>query len=486
MNNALFSKLMVSFNSNRYVVIENKKCWTYSDFKRWTGFAMNYFISNNNKRVMLVLPQGFVAYALIFGAYLAKATFCPANIKNPPERNAYMAQIFEPDIIISDIQLGNIENMFNVISSKKFFEGVDGSDIFNVQNEAASSDIAYVIFTSGSTGLPKGVMVSRGALDSFLAYCVAAWGVTEEDIFGQYSNLSFDLSIADIFVSIICGATLVPIVSDGEKLMPGKMIKKHKITFWHSVPSVVDLLDRAKDLNEKSLSSLRTISFCGEKLFQSQLEKLFQCKKDLVIFNTYGPTETTIFCTLQKLTVSNYKSFADRTISIGKAIDGILLDICDVDENGIGELYISGINVSLGYLGDVSLTNKVFNEITINGNIIRKYKTGDFVYKKDGNLYFYGRKDSQIKKMGYRVDLSEIDYWLREYGCPAVSTVFVGNKIVSFIEGNAYQVDSIIDFLENKLPEYYLPQQIVMLDKLPLNLSGKIDNVKMVKEIVEI
>lgn len=84
------------------------------------------------------------------------------------------------------------------------------------------------------------------------------------------------------------------------------------------------------------------------------------------------------------------------------------------------------------------------------------------------------------------MDLSEIDYWLREYGCPAVSTVLVGTKIVSFIEGKAYQVDSIIDFLKTKLPEYFLPQQIVTLDKLPLNLSGKIDNVKMVKEIVEI
>lgn len=173
-------------------------------------------------------------------------------------------------------------------------------------------------------------------------------------------------------------------------------------------------------------------------------------------------------------------------MAIGNAIDGMVLDICDIDENGIGELYISGINVSLGYLNDISLTNTVFSEEVINGNVVRKYKTGDFIYKKDENIYFYGRKDSQIKKMGHRVDLSEVDYWLREYGCSAVSTVIIGTKIISFIESKEYQADSILNYLKTKLPEYYLPQRIVILDKLPFNLSGKIDNMKMKEEIVEL
>lgn len=477
---------MTNLNSEKCAVIEREKRWNYSDFKCYTAFAMNYFLSNKYKRVMIVLPQGFDAYALIWGAYLAKITFCPVNEKNPPERKAYFAQAFKPDIIISDSPLEVAENMFKVVSSTNFFEGVDEFDMLNIQNDTTSSNLAYVIFTSGSTGLPKGVMINWEALDSFVEYCVATWEVTKEDVFGQYSNLGFDLSIADIFVSIICGATLVPIVSDSEKLMPGKMIKKHKITFWHSVPSVVDLLDRAKDLNESTLSSLRTISFCGEKLFQSHLDKLFQSKKDLIVFNTYGPTETTIFCSLQKITISNYKLFADKTMAIGNAINGMVLDICDVDENGVGELYISGINVSLGYLNDVSLTNTVFSEEIIDGNVVRKYKTGDFMYKKDENIYFYGRKDSQIKKMGHRVDLSEVDYWLREYGCSAVSTVVIDTKIVSFVESEEYQADSILNYLKTKLPEYYLPQRIVTLDKLPFNLSGKIDNMKMKEEIIEI
>lgn len=477
---------MASLNSEKCAVIEREKRWNYSDFKCRVAFAMNYFLSNKYKRVMIVLPQGFNAYTLIWGAYLAKVTFCPVNEKNPPERKAYFAQAFKPDIIISDSPLKEVENMFKIVSSTNFFKGIDEFDMLNIQNNAVSSNLAYVIFTSGSTGLPKGVMISWEAIDNFVEYCVATWEVTEEDVFGQYSNIGFDLSIADIFVSIICGATLVPIASDSEKLMPGKMIKKHKITFWHSVPSVVDLLDRAKDLNENTLSSLRAISFCGEKLFQSHLDKLFLRKRDLIVFNTYGPTETTIFCTLQKITISNYKLFADKTMAIGNAIDGMVLDICDIDENGIGELYISGINVSLGYLNDISLTNTVFSEEVINGNVVRKYKTGDFIYKKDENIYFYGRKDSQIKKMGHRVDLSEVDYWLREYGCSAVSTVIIGTKIISFIESKEYQADSILNYLKTKLPEYYLPQRIVILDKLPFNLSGKIDNMKMKEEIVEL
>ncbi len=146
--------------------------------------------------------------------------------------------------------------------------------------------------------------------------------MTENDRWGQFSNLGFGLCLPDIFPAILNGAALVPIASPGEKLFPGKMIKRHGITFWNSVPSVVDLMDKAGHLTPAYLETLRKISFCGERLFPTRVEKLLAVNPDLIIYNTYGPTEITIFCTAKKIDIHTYKNYSHKTMSIGKPMPG--------------------------------------------------------------------------------------------------------------------------------------------------------------------
>lgn len=468
-----------TFESEGIAVIENNKKWSYSEFKKYVLTAKAYFERNKISKVMICLPQGFFAYTVIWGAYLAGITFCPINILSPRDRIKFYKDVFQPDSIIHE---KGFQDIHLEISSKvvdDIFCSITSNVIDTNFNINSPNEIAYVIFTSGSTGIPKGVMIKRKALNNFLLWTTKAWGITDNDVYGQFSNLGFDLSIADIFTAVLCGATLVPISSIGEKLLPGKMIQKHKITFWHSVPSVVDLLEKSNHINLKILNTLKKISFCGERLFPKQLEKLFDVKPDLIVFNTYGPTEITIFCTFVRLSINNYKKYSISTIAIGDTIPGwnILLDKI---EDGVGEIVVAGENIAFGYL--MNSDNKSFSKVSLNGTDMEGYYTGDFATYEDNKLYFMGRKDSQIKHKGYRIDLSEIDFWMREFGCSASITTYINGKIISFVIIKNFREKEMRKFLESKLPEYSLPHKIYNELNFPLNGSGKINIIELVKE----
>jgi D-alanine--poly(phosphoribitol) ligase subunit 1 len=472
--------LKKSFLYDNFSVLEEGRKWKYSEFWTHAFAAMNYFVSNNIKRATICLPQSFYSYAIIWGAYLSHTIFCPVNVKNPIDRILYFNNVFESDVFISDTKFD--DKRISAVPSKEVFLFSDELNS-TPPSIAHKSNLAYVIFTSGSTGLPKGVKISRESLESFLLFTIKAWDITKDDVVGQYSSIGFDLSIADIFVSILCGATLVPF-SDSEKLMPGKTIRKYGITFWHSVPSAIDLIDRANQINNEMLGSLRKASFCGEQLYKSQLDKLFTAKPDLIVFNTYGPTEATVFCSLVKLNSENYKEFSNKTVTIGDAIDGMRIELVGM-ENGIGEICISGRNVSLGYLGASTKEESPFFFTEIDGLRSPCYYTGDYAYYENNHLFFQGRKDGQIKRMGNRIDLSEIDYWIRELGCSSSCTVAVAQIITSFVETNTLTEDDVLYHLRNKLPNYYIPQRVIIKKKLPLNSSGKIDRNKLFQEALQ-
>ncbi|WP_421940332.1 AMP-binding protein [Pedobacter sp.] len=478
----LIKILQTHYENNGTAVTEKSNSYSYSEFLNHCLYAREYFVKHNINKVLITAPQGFYAYTLIWAAYLAGTTFCPVNVGLPEDRKAYFIKQFEPDLII-DTEIPDTDISERLTTPKSFFENV--SNVlphfeFDVRNVDST---AYVIFTSGSTGLPKGVMIPRKSLNNFIGFCIQEFNASSNDIWGQYSNLGFDISLLDIFTGIISGAAVIPFPGTAEKLLPGKIIKDKKITIWHSVPSAIDLMLKTNHINKEILGTVKTMIFGGERLFPSQVQLLFDANPELLIYNFYGPTEATIYATYQKLTKNDYLQYCTSTVSIGKPLPNYELMLQDKEEQQ-RELIILGDCIGSGYLGIKSNTETAaFKEISVNEVKKWSYSTGDYVEYIDNNLYYGCRKDSQIKIKGNRIDLSEIDYALREYGCITNITTCIGDKIISFVVLKDFSEASLQNYLKQKLPAYYIPNLIINKPGLPFNNSGKIDLKQLLSEL---
>lgn len=464
-------------------VINNNVSYSYQEFGNAVLSFKEYYTANQIQRVMICLPQSFLAYAAIIAAYLAHTTFCPIDVDAPLLRKKYFIDTYMPELILTEANMDipvstNIEiidvdafwNEYRNVASKNSDCKKDG--LIQVNN------IAYVIFTSGSTGVPKGVMVSRTVLENFVEFGLKEYSITNNDIWGQFSKLSFDLSTFDIFVAIAGGATLVPIATKGSKLLPARMIDKYKITYWHSVPSVIDLIN-FNALSANSLQSLRIMNFAGEALYPETVRRLFEKNSKMAIYNVFGHTETT-FAMYQKLNIDNYQDFFESTVSIGETIPNYTVTLQNVAE-GIGEIVISGL-IAEGYIGEEHSDAFICQEI--NGKVQKSFVSGDYGYYSNGHLYFWGRTDTQIKHRGNRIDLNEIDNAFRSFGYFSKTLYFEG-QILSFITTTNNEVDVIMDQLRTVLPDYYIPQKIYELQQMPINSSNKIDKNSLLKILQE-
>jgi acyl-coenzyme A synthetase/AMP-(fatty) acid ligase len=265
-----------------------------------------------------------------------------------------------------------------------------------------------------------------------------------------------------------------------KKNRPAGVVEKEKITIWHSIPSAVEFMI----INEKSkiydFSSLRLMSFCGEPLRKHQVEFLLGKQNSLTIFNTYGPTEGTLFCTWQELNLKNYLSFCEFTMSIGKALPGWTLKLADIPNHDEKEIIIHGDYIAKGYLGE--LANTKFHQIDINGEIERAFETGDLVNEKNGSLYFIGRKDRQVQIKGSRVELDEIDFRINEFLNKTSVTLVRKDSLCSFIESEE-PVDEVAlrDFLKKKLEAYKIPNAFYIIREIPRNQNQKVDNTSLLK-----
>lgn len=475
-------QILANLEMDKIFVLEGTNNWTYKDCKRNILCLNEYLIKNELRKVLICLNQGFVAYSCVIGSYLSGATFCCINTNDPLARKLYFVSNFEPDIIICNHEdaLNESSIATPTITPQQLFgknQVIDSPSSISHHN----NEIAYVLYTSGTTGLPKGVKIRRKSINDLVNWAGPVFNITKKDVCSQFASLSFDMSIFDIFTSVSAGATLVPFASLTDKLFPGKLIKKHGITFWNSVPSVIDILAKGNQLNSETLMSLRTMKFGGDKVYPSQLENLFGAIENLRIIITYGPTEATIFCTYLQVQKSDYLEFADNIMAIGRPISGANIFL-DKTDDGVGEIVVYGECVGDGYIaGEKRL--QAFKRVNINGKSERAYFTGDYGRFKDGVLYFLGRKDSQIKINGNRVDLSEIDYTARLMGCDSTYTIFYKGKIILFYESSKYTIREVENFLNEKLPTHFRPSIILKKDIIPKTANDKFDRIQLIAEI---
>lgn len=459
----------------RIAVIEGERKISYAEFLSLINQFSHSLTKNcSNPRVIIDLKQGIESYALIIATLNVAGTYCPLNPDAPIDRKKQIVNEFVPDFIIveNDQIKSGLNSEKTLIVSELLNDPFDGNEITVSYNP---EDIIYVIYTSGSTGMPKGVKICRKALNKFLEWSIPTYGANENDIWGQFSYLSFDLSIVDIFTCLCSGATLLAMPDMTSKLIPTNAIQKHQITIWHSVPSAVDFMIERSKKKPIDITSLRLMTFCGEPLLKRHLDFLFDKNPDISIYNTYGPTEGTLFCSWQKFEKENYENFCNPTLSIGVPITGWNFKLNPLDDDPEAfEIIIYGDYIGRGYLGHVKDSKFIIENI--DRTEINAFQTGDIVIKKDNHLYYSSRIDRQIKVNGYRIEPDEIDLKITEFLNKPSVTILHQNFLYSLIETEEnFDEDQLKDFLFKKIEPYKIPRSFIKIDKFPRSINAKID-----------
>lgn len=465
----------------RIAVIDRDRDITYSDFLLLVN-SLSHQLKSNSK-VVIDLEQGAEAYALIVAVLNVGGTYCPLSPAAPLERKKQIINEFSPDLIIvsSEEKVSEL-NPIKAISLASLLANTNETDVSVAYD---GEDIIYIIYTSGSTGVPKGVKICRKALNKFLEWSIPTYGANENDVWGQFSFLSFDLSIVDIFTCLCSGATLYAMNEiQAKTYRPDRLIENVKITIWHSVPSAVEFMIKNSKSKSCDFSSLKLMSFCGEPLKKHQVEFLLEKNNALRIFNTYGPTEGTLFCTWQELDAVNYLDYSHHSMSIGKAIPGWNLQLNPVEEFEEKEITIYGDYIGKGYLGNVADTK--FKTIDVDSKSVESFETGDLVKEVNGNLYFSCRKDRQVKIKGYRVELDEIDFRINEF-LKMTSVTIVNNEILyAFIEtSNGINDSELRNHLKTVLEEYKIPHRFYSISEIPRSQNQKVDVAALKEKVNE-
>ncbi len=360
---------------------------------------------------------------------------------------------------------------------------------------ASPESIAYLLFTSGSTGIPKGVKVTHRNVVHFVDYIADLYGIREDDRFSQTFDMTFDLSAFDMFVAWSRGAC-VSCPPRNLLMNPGRFIHTRQLTVWFSVPSTAAFMKRLGVLKPNSYPSLRWSLFCGEPLPADSARAFSEAAPNSIVENLYGPTELTIACTRYRFDPERSPAECERGIvPIGGAFPGMQALVVDerlreVPVDGEGELILAGPQVSAGYWNDAQKTADAF--VVPPGREEVYYRTGDRVRRPRNAepLRYLGRMDHQIKVLGHRVELGEVEAALREVtgetavvalGWPLSESGAEG--VVAFVARDTLQVEETRAALARRLPGYMVPREIRLVAALPLNPNGKVDRNRLLDEL---
>ena len=458
--------------------------------------AVGSFVAQNSaaRRPIAVLAEKSCnVVAAFMGAAKAGCYYVPLDPKHPAARLNTVLETLQPGIVLMDQAGARISNNLALDSSVLL---VTLEEVLQTpcnalllekrQGEAADIDPLYAIFTSGSTGKPKGVLVNHRSVIDFIEEFCDAFSFDETDVFGNQAPFDFDVSVKDIYSGLRCGAR-VELLEKSLFSFPTRLVSRldeRNVTTLVWAVSALVIVSTVNALAEQKPNNLRSIMFSGEAMPIKHLQYWRNYYPQARFVNLYGPTEITCNCTYYEIHPEDaFKE--DNALPMGGAFKNERVFLLDEDDhlvqepNVFGEVCVSGTCVALGYLNDPQRTEAVFCQNPLNTSwkeII--YRTGDLAcYDEAGLLYFRGRKDFQIKHMGHRIELQEIEMHIHAVdGVDRCCCVFFkeAEKIVAFYEGSA-EAKQIIGELRKVVPTYMIPQQFQQMDKLPITPNGKID-----------
>ena len=423
-------------------------------------------VGDNDKIWGVALHDDLNTYASIFALWMEGKAYVPLHPSWPEDRI---------ESIKTQVGISNILDQCDAL--------YDG-DLLGDWSEASGDDLAYILFTSGSTGVPKGVQISRRNISAFMdSFWQTDIDITPEDRCMQVFDLTFDVSVQSYLVALTRGACVYTVPYGQVKyLYAASLIQEQRITFGAMAPSMLTYL--RPYFEEFDASSMKACILTAEACPVDLMEAWYGCAKNTEIYDFYGPTEATIYCTYYKLKRGGKNLSLNGIISIGKPLANVQAIIIREDGSLVegeekGELCVAGEQITPGYWNNPEKNASSF--FMREGK--RYYHTGDLCYwDNSGNIMYSGRIDQQAKIQGFRVELGEIEYHARQFyknGHRVMAIAFQNEQnlteIALFVESQHEDVKPLIEYLRGKMPQYMIPTRILFEPSFPLNKSEKVD-----------
>ncbi|MGJ6968487.1 AMP-binding protein [Streptosporangium sp. G11] len=486
---------------DRPALAEGDRVWTYEELDRAVEELARRLAGRGlapGDRLGILIPKSAEAVLAVYAGLRAGAVVAPLDTRNPVTRTRRM------------LRQAGISQLLTVAGSDKLGRTVAGADGSEAPGHDIGHDIGhgighlrtrrippggplpgpggYVLFTSGSTGVPKGVLLSHANVAHFALWAARETSLRETDRIGSQAVLTFDLTTFDIFSSAAAGACTV-LMPERLRAFPADVVTwlaKQEITVLYAVPSLyVAMLERG-GAREAFPASLRTLLYAGEPFPPAALEEYLRLADGRPVYNLYGPTETNV-CTFLRVPPT---WTAAQEITVGSAIPGDVVEVLDEGgepTSGQGEIHVAGATVFLGYLEDGVLRDPARQARFRDGVVRRAYPTGDMGrLTPGGELVLHGRRDSQVKRHGYRVDLGEIESVLLDL--PGVRAAAVVAKtgehdgeLWAYVQGTTGEPEALAH-LRTHLPLYMVPDRTITVTSFPLNARGKIDRLALAAE----
>lgn len=489
----LFQQQVVE-SPDSIALIDNFEHLTFQQVNERANQLAHYLLETNictETAVGICLSRSTEIIIAMLGILKSGGFYIPLDPNYPKDRLSYLIKDSGVELIVSKAKLLNsIELTANLNRKIKCIDlatDIRDYDINNPTNRACASNLAYLIYTSGSTGNPKGVGISHCSVTALINWASKLLNDDEYRCVLASTSICFDISVYEIFFPLCMGKECLVI---DDVLAFNEVPQQARVSLINTVPSA------AKALLENNAipKSVLIMSLVGEPLKASLVDLLYNNTQVKKVIDNYGPTEDTIFSTFFLREKSGIET-------IGKPIDNTQAYVLDKDTNMlpigvVGELCLAGEGVARGYFNQPAKTAERFipNPYASN-SASRLYRTGDLVrYLSSGNLEYLGRTDYQVKIRGFRIELGEIESVMLEHPSIRDAVVLVREdlvdvkKLVAYVvpdkgyndasigdTGNAQLSGELASFLQSRLPAYMVPDNFLILDKLPLTANGKID-----------
>lgn len=487
----------VQKNPNKLAIQQQEASITYSQLDQHAQRIASYLEKEGITEgdiIAIALPRSIEMLSAVLGVLKSGAAYLPLDLKYPRERLAYMLKDSGARIVLTD------HDSQSKLSECKCLKRCEVKSLLDrpvpkssMRSRAKPREIkekspAYVIYTSGSTGQPKGVVVQHANVTNYLRWFSQQFLVEESAVFDFSTSLSFDLSVTCTLLPLANGSKIV-IASDEVKKDPQLYLAHlnyNEISYCKLTPSYFTQLVNFVD--GQTLKALQYIVLGGEYLPSVVVSKwlaYFPCHR---LVNEYGPTEATVATSAFTITSQNVTAQISGTYPIGFSALNTEMHVLNqhlkkVPIGAVGELYIAGDSVTAGYLNKPTLTKQRFIFCRY-GRYDRMYKTGDLVsWTEDFGLLYKGRNDDQVKVRGYRIETGEVATQIMRMD--GIKSAFVtvkqyagNNKLVAYYvakDSKGIQPDFVREALEKHLPEFMVPQHLIVLPEIPLTPNNKID-----------